>query len=211
MNESQARRRAPAMSAEQRRAMIVTAALPLVIEYGPLVTTAKIARAAGIGEGTIFRVFTDKEALLAACLEEALRPDDTVAHLEGIALDQPLRSRLMEAAEVMRGYMNRIGDVAGALASVGKTARISDAEDMEEGRRQREEGLAAPRAALAALLEPDRDVLRLEPERLADLFQLMLMSAGRLVASQPLDDEELVDLFLNGAVTSGGDERGGAG
>ncbi|MDI6411285.1 TetR/AcrR family transcriptional regulator [Streptomyces albus] len=211
MNESQARRRAPAMSAEQRRAMIVTAALPLVIEYGPLVTTAKIARAAGIGEGTIFRVFTDKEALLAACLEEALRPDDTVAHLEGIALDQPLRSRLMEAAEVMRGYMNRIGDVAGALASVGKTARISDAEDMEGGRRQREEGLAAPRAALAALLEPDRDVLRLEPERLADLFQLMLMSAGRLVASQPLDDEELVDLFLNGAVTSGGDERGGAG
>ncbi|MGX9226064.1 TetR/AcrR family transcriptional regulator [Streptomyces albus] len=199
------------MSAEQRRAMIVTAALPLVIEYGPLVTTAKIARAAGIGEGTIFRVFTDKEALLAACLEEALRPDDTVAHLEGIALDQPLRSRLMEAAEVMRGYMNRIGDVAGALASVGKTARISDAEDMEGGRRQREEGLAAPRAALAALLEPDRDVLRLEPERLADLFQLMLMSAGRLVASQPLDDEELVDLFLNGAVTSGGDERGGAG
>lgn len=199
------------MSAEQRRAMIVTAALPLVIEYGPLVTTAKIARAAGIGEGTIFRVFTDKEALLAACLEEALRPDDTVAHLEGIALDQPLRSRLMEAAEVMRGYMNRIGDVAGALASVGKTARISDAEDMEGGRRQCEEGLAAPRAALAALLEPDRDVLRLEPERLADLFQLMLMSAGRLVASQPLDDEELVDLFLNGAVTSGGDERGGAG
>lgn len=199
------------MSAEQRRAMIVTAALPLVIEYGPLVTTAKIARAAGIGEGTIFRVFTDKEALLAACLEEALRPDDTVAHLEGIALDQPLRSRLMEAAEVMRGYMNRIGDVAGALAPVGKAARISDAEDMEEGRRQREEGLAAPRAALAALLEPDRDVLRLEPERLADLFQLMLMSAGRLVASQPLDDEELVDLFLNGAVTSGGDERGGAG
>ncbi|MEW2456650.1 TetR/AcrR family transcriptional regulator [Streptomyces albus] len=211
MNESQTRRRAPAMSAEQRRAMIVTAALPLVIEYGPLVTTAKIARAAGIGEGTIFRVFTDKEALLAACLEEALRPDDTVAHLEGIALDQPLRSRLTEAAEVMRGYMNRIGDVAGALAPVGKAARISGAEDMEEGQRQREEGLAAPRAALAALLEPDREVLRLEPERLADLFQLMLMSAGRLVASQPLDDEELVDLFLNGAVTSGGDERGGAG
>ncbi|MEU2082677.1 TetR/AcrR family transcriptional regulator [Streptomyces albus] len=211
MNESQARRRAPAMSAEQRRAMIVTAALPLVIEYGPLVTTAKIARAAGIGEGTIFRVFTDKEALLAACMEEALRPDDTVTHLEGIALDQPLRSRLMEAAEVMRGYMNRIGDVAGALAPVGKAARIPGGGNTEEGRRQREEGLAAPRAALAALLEPDRDVLRLEPERLADLFQLMLMSAGRLVASQPLDDEELVDLFLNGAVTSGSGERGGAG
>src|SRR5690349_12521793 len=72
------RRRAPAMDADQRRAMIVAAALPLVVEYGASVTTAKIARAAGIGEGTIFRVFPDKETLLKACVAEAVRPDDTV-------------------------------------------------------------------------------------------------------------------------------------
>ncbi|MEV5460280.1 DUF6069 family protein [Streptomyces cellulosae] len=34
--------------------MIVQAAVPLITEYGSAVTTAKIARAAGIGEGTIF-------------------------------------------------------------------------------------------------------------------------------------------------------------
>ncbi|MBO8194051.1 TetR/AcrR family transcriptional regulator [Streptomyces oryzae] len=190
------------MDPDQRRAMIVSAALPLVVEYGPMVTTAKIARAAGIGEGTIFRVFSDKEALLAACMEEALRPDATIAHLEGISLDQPLAARLTEAAEVLRGHMNRIGDVAGALASLGKLSRppVSDAADVEEGNRRREAGLAAPRAALTALLEPERDQLRLSPERLADTFQLMLMSAGRLGAREPLLDAELVDLFLHGAV-----------
>ncbi|MGP3974780.1 TetR/AcrR family transcriptional regulator [Streptomyces sp. 8N114] len=211
MSEPKVRRRAPAMDPDQRRAMIVSAALPLVVEYGPLVTTAKIARAAGIGEGTIFRVFTDKEALLAACLEEALRPDDTVAHLEGISLDQPLPARLTEAAEVMRGYMNRIGDVAGALASLGKATRPPDpdAADMEEAHQQREAGLTAPRAALAALLEPEREALRLAPERLADVFQLMLMSAGRSGAPGPLDDAELVDLFLHGAMAGQSGETGG--
>ncbi len=201
------------MDPEQRRAMIVAAALPLVIEYGPLVTTAKIARAAGIGEGTIFRVFTDKEALLAACLEEALRPDDTLAHLEAISLDQPLPDRLTEAAEVMRGHMDRIGDVAGALASVGKAARppAADAESPEEGRHRREAGLAAPRAALTSLFEPERDVLRMAPERLAETFQLLLMSAGRPGAPQPLEDGELVDLFLRGALIAGPKRSGEGG
>ncbi|UNZ20410.1 TetR/AcrR family transcriptional regulator [Streptomyces sp. 891-h] len=213
MGETTGRRRAPAMDPEQRRAMIVSAALPLVVEYGPLVTTAKIARAAGIGEGTIFRVFTDKEALLAACMDEALRPDDTVAHLEGISLDQPLAARLTEAAEVLRGYMNRIGDVAGALASLGKATRPPGpgAKGMEEGQRQREAGLAAPRAALAALLEPDREVLRLAPERLAEIFQLMLMSAGRSPSPEPLGDAELVDLFLHGALAGQSAEPGAEG
>ncbi|MBQ0865556.1 TetR/AcrR family transcriptional regulator [Streptomyces sp. A73] len=188
------------MDPEQRRAMIISAALPLVVEYGPLVTTAKVARAAGIGEGTIFRVFTDKEELLAACLEEALRPDDTVARLGGISLDQPLAARLVEAAGVMRGHMNRIGEVAGALASRGKVEQARTA-DMEEGQRAREAGLAAPRAALAALLEPEREALRLAPERLADLFQLMLMSAGRS-GVRDVSDAEIVDLFLHGALSA---------
>ncbi|MFG3256389.1 TetR/AcrR family transcriptional regulator [Streptomyces sp. NPDC048172] len=211
MAETPARRRAPAMSPDQRRAMIVTAALPLVVEYGAAVTTAKIARAAGIGEGTIFRAFEDKDALLAACMEEVVRPDDTVAHLGAVALDQPLAGRLTEAAEVMRGYMNRIGDVAGALASVGKLSRQPPGEGGGTPP-DREAGLAAPRAALAALFEPDREALRLSPERLADAFQMLLMSTGRPGAPEPLSMEELVELFLHGALTERGalGERGSA-
>ncbi|WP_078893942.1 TetR/AcrR family transcriptional regulator [Streptomyces sp. NRRL S-1022] len=202
------RRRAAPMEPDQRRAMIVAAALPLVVEYGSSVSTAKIARAAGIGEGTIFRAFADKDALLAACMAEAVRPDDTVAHLESIALDQPLTARLTEAAEVMQGYMTRLGAVAGALAATGRLERTAPSPSGKDGRSpDREAGLAAPRAALAALFEPDRDALRLAPERLADAFQLMLMSAGRPGAPDPLTTEELVGLFLYGALTTPGEAR----
>ncbi|QLH19857.1 TetR/AcrR family transcriptional regulator [Streptomyces sp. Rer75] len=198
------RRRAPAMDPDQRRKMIVAAALPLVVEYGAAVTTAKIARAAGIGEGTIFRVFPDKDTLLAACVAEATRPDDAVAHLEAIDLDQPLTTRLTEAAEVMRGHMTRIG----ALAATGRLERRPPGESAEGGGLpDREAGLAAPRAALAALLEPDRESLRLAPERLADSFQLLLMFAGRSGVNDPLTTDELVDLFLHGALTGPGEGR----
>ncbi|GAA3601462.1 hypothetical protein GCM10022419_102160 [Nonomuraea rosea] len=111
------------MSPEQRREMIVRAALPLVVEYGTSVTTAQVARAAGIGEGTIFRAFGDKDALLAACMAEAQRPDDTLAHVAGISLDLPLAERLIEATETLRGYLSRMGAVAGALAASGGLRR----------------------------------------------------------------------------------------
>ncbi|TYB64441.1 TetR/AcrR family transcriptional regulator [Nonomuraea sp. PA05] len=111
------------MSPEQRREMIVRAALPLVVEYGTSVTTAQIARAAGIGEGTIFRAFGDKETLLAACMAEAARPDDTLAHVAAISLDLPLAERLEEAADTLRGYLARMGAVAGALAASGGLRR----------------------------------------------------------------------------------------
>jgi AcrR family transcriptional regulator len=111
------------MKPEQRRAMIVAAALPLVVEYGAGVTTAQIARAAGVGEGTIFRAFADKDELLAACMAAALRLDDTLAHLDSVSLDQPLADRLVEAAEALTGYLARMGAVAGALHASGAAPR----------------------------------------------------------------------------------------
>ena len=66
------------MSPEQRRTMIVAAALPLVAEHGAAVTTSQIARAAGIGEATIFRVFADKDEVLDECMAEAVRTDHVV-------------------------------------------------------------------------------------------------------------------------------------
>jgi len=58
--------RATALPPDERRSMIVAATLPLLLEHGDRVTTKQIAEAAGIAEGTIFRVFADKDALIAA-------------------------------------------------------------------------------------------------------------------------------------------------
>jgi AcrR family transcriptional regulator len=206
MNDTTGRRRAPAMSPERRRDMIVKAALPLVVEYGTSVTTAQVARAAGIGEGTIFRAFGDKDALLAACMAEAQRPDDTLAHVAAISLDLPLADRLIEASEAMQPAPEGPSPERPSseqpsperLRSVGP-----DPERLRSARGRplnaREESMNASREALVVLFEPERDQLRLDPERLAGAFQFLIMAAGR--GPSPLSSEELVDLFLHGALT----------
>src|SRR5690348_18446345 len=66
--------RATAMSADERRKAIVDAVIPLLVEKGSEVSTREIAEAAGIAEGTIFRVFPDKRSLMLAAAEEVINP-----------------------------------------------------------------------------------------------------------------------------------------
>src|SRR5262245_30358838 len=122
MDEPTARRRAPGMSPQRRREMIVAAALPLVAEHGAALTTSQVARAAGIGEATIFRVFKDKDELLDACIAEVLRPDTAIDGIATIPLDQPLADRLVEAAAGLDAHLGRIRDVVGGLHAHGRPA-----------------------------------------------------------------------------------------
>ena len=103
------------MSTANRREMIVAAALPLLMEHGSAVTTLQIAKAAGIGEATVFRAFADKDELLNACVAAALRNDHVLAELDAVPLDQPLSARLAEAAETLHAYLHRMGAVIGAV------------------------------------------------------------------------------------------------
>jgi AcrR family transcriptional regulator len=180
------------MSPDDRRAMIVAAALPLVVEHGTAVTTAQVARAAGIGEGTVFRAFADKDALLAACLAEAQRADDTLAHVRSIDLEQPLADRLVEAVETLRGYLTRMAAVAGAVRHVGGLRR--DPATAPDPNRRRD-AMTATVDALAGLFEPEQDRLRRDPEYLARMFQHLVMAGG--------DPADLVEVFLHGAVLDG--------
>src|SRR5947207_5937676 len=93
------RHRAPAMNPDDRRAAIISAILPLLREHGANVTTSQIAQAAGIAEGTIFRVFPEKRELVLAALRTAMRGDAEVARIRQIPLDAPLAERLGAALE----------------------------------------------------------------------------------------------------------------
>jgi AcrR family transcriptional regulator len=55
------------MNPEQLRQTIVRATIPLLGEYQTL-TTAQIARTAGVGEADLLAVFADKEAVMQACV-----------------------------------------------------------------------------------------------------------------------------------------------
>jgi AcrR family transcriptional regulator len=200
MSESTtARRRAPSMTPDQRRAMIVAAALPLVAEHGSAVSTAQVARAAGIGEATIFRAFGDKDALIEACVAEALRPDSALDAIAEIPLGLPLSERLAEAARELDAHLQRMGSVIGALFATGRQPeRPPPSRDREDYR------AASTRAtveALAALLEPDADTLRLPVEQLAAVLLSQLFARHRPIPGGELTVEQHIDLFLDGART----------
>ncbi|USX48655.1 MULTISPECIES: TetR/AcrR family transcriptional regulator [Lentzea] len=119
MSEEPRRRRAPAMSPEDRREAIVQATLPLVVKAGANVTTSQIAAAAGIAEGTVFRVFKDKAELLEACVQRALHSDEEVARLDAIPSDVPLEERLTAGVAAFSGYLDRMWGLIGALRESG--------------------------------------------------------------------------------------------
>jgi AcrR family transcriptional regulator len=197
---SDGRRRAPAMSPDQRRAMIVQAALPLVAEFGAAVTTLQVARAAGIGEATVFRAFADKRALLDACIVEAMRPDRVLDELAAIALDQPLAARLSEAADALLAHLHRLGAVIGALDASGPdAARRPGPAELPSGHR-RGDAMAATRDATGDLFRPEGDRLRQPADRLAEIFLGYLFTRARMPSESPVTTGEFVDLFLHGAL-----------
>ncbi|WP_327661834.1 MULTISPECIES: TetR/AcrR family transcriptional regulator [unclassified Streptomyces] len=197
------RKRAPGMSPEQRRSMIVAAALPLVAEYGGAVTTGQIARAAGIGEATIFRVFQDKDEVLDACVAEAVSPEHVRRELASIDPEQPLTARLTDAAEAMRAHLDRMGAVVGGLYASGRRRGRPEGERPTQDGRQA--SAQAMREALSELIEPDRDALRLPPDKLATVFLGLLFTQLRSPeADLNPTPAELVDVLLHGSLAAPG-------
>jgi AcrR family transcriptional regulator len=192
------------MSPDERREMIVAAALPLLVEHGAAVSTLQIAKAAGIGEATIFRAFADKDELLNACVAAALRNDHVLAELDAVPLDQPLAARLTEAAATLHAYLERMGAVIGAVHAAGRRGDRGVPRD-RTATDDRANATERTRQAVIRLLEPDRAALRLPVEELAVVFLGMLFGRrGTLGGETPL--ETLVDVFLHGVV----DGRAGA-
>lgn len=197
--------------------MIVAAALPLVAEYGAAVTTSQIARAAGIGEATIFRAFQDKDEVLDACVAEAFGTDHVLRELATIPLDEPLTVRLTEAAEALRAHMERLGTVIGALHASGHRSGRGPGPGARDGngkgkghgdgdeppRDSRAESFAILRDAVVELIEPDRAALRLSPEKVAVAFLGLLFTRLQTPAPDadaPLTPAELIDMLLHGTL-----------
>ncbi|MPZ84420.1 MAG: TetR family transcriptional regulator [Actinophytocola sp.] len=212
MVEDEKRRRAPAMTLEQRREAIVASTVPLLVEHGGAVTTSQIAAAAGIAEGTVFRAFKDKQELLVACMRAGLNSDEEVAHIEGIERALPLADRLTEAVRAISGYLDRIWQVGQALQAAGISREaMHDRMHGDEGRAKSPEN-GPPREmlrvndAMSGLFGPDD--LRLPPAHSARLLLGLVLTnrMGTNFGTSVSEPAELVDLFLHGAIRT--DHRG---
>jgi AcrR family transcriptional regulator len=183
--------RASALPAAQRRAEIIAATLPLLLAHGPAVTTRQIAEAAGVAEGTIFRVFPTKEILIDAVVESALDMTSIDSSLGTIDPALPLEGRLIAAVDILR---RRFADILQLKTAVESMSLAGRAPSMADRRHPTD------LSGLAAVFEADRHQLRRDPLEAAYLLRGMTITGTHpaLILDQPLSSAEIVSLFLDG-------------
>ena len=185
MTQVQGRVRAAAMPLEERRSAIVAATLPLFLEQGPGLTTREIAQAAGIAEGTIFRVFDDKTALLDAVIEAALDPTPTNAAMERIDPALPLEARLTAAVEILRKRVLYLFRVFSAASGTTRGAQPERSHDLP---------------ALTAIFATEAARLTQPPSEAARVLRGLTFACVHpsFGTDDPLTSEDIVAVFLDG-------------
>jgi AcrR family transcriptional regulator len=182
--------RARRMPPAERREALINATLPLVLWHGPGVTTRQIAEAADVAEGTIFRVFDDKEALIRAVTERAFDPAPVLAEIVAVDRALPLRARLVRLVEILQSRLDTVFTLIHALGMKGPPP---------DGQRPR---LANDelREAIVELVGDDRSHLRVPPVELADALRMLVFSSTHPLINDgnPLTAEQIVGILLDG-------------
>jgi AcrR family transcriptional regulator len=184
------RARAAALPAEDRRAAIVDAVVPLIIREGTGVTTRQIADAAGIAEGTIFRVFADKQAVVDAVVDAVIDPAREIEALAAIPRDLPLEARLAAAVALLQ---RRVDVIWQLMAAVDMTKSL--AERRRAGRRN-----DAPEIlALADLIAPDAGQLRIDAAKAGQMLRSLTWATSHpAFVDDPSSPADVVSILLDG-------------
>ena len=115
---------------EERRRDIIAAALPLFETEGFSVSTKRIADAAGIAEGTIFRVFPTKEDLLRAAMASYMDLGDLIDKIDAIDPARSLEDKISEILDIVQESATRVRTFM--LAMRGR--RIASTHTMDDDR-----------------------------------------------------------------------------
>ena len=194
------------MPAEERRRAIVEAVLPVILETGSMPSTREIAAAAGVAEGTIFRVFDDKPALLHAVAEHVLNPPGREEAFRSMVLELPdLRAKIRLVVDRMQETSRRAMTVLMVLRQqMGQQPGAGHLPKPTEDRQGPPEFIVRANEVLLERLvfvfDQHRDELRTDPETAALVLRSLVFGAQHpgMTGPAPLTPDQIADVVLHG-------------
>ena len=188
------RTRATPMPPDERKRAIVEAVLPLLLEHGKDTTTRQIAKAAGIAEGTIFRVFASKDEIFEEAFALAFDPHGFIADIAAVDVGLPLRERLLVLTDLLQKRFLKIFKLMTAMAMAKPPERHRD--------RALHEWRDHMLDLMVGLLEPDADQFRLPLDEVVHTLRLLTFSGSHPHISDQrlLTPDEIVDVILSGTL-----------
>lgn len=181
------------MAPADRREALVAVTLELLREHGRDVTTRQIAEAAGIAEGTIFRVVACKEDLVDAAISRAFEPGDLVARIEGIDVALPLRERLVALARILQ---ERVLATSSLMQKVGLVRPPDHEHDSDEAAARRRQVADLMTGVVAG----DAERLDVPVDHFVHVLRLLCFAGSHqhIADGRLLSPEEIVDTVLSG-------------
>lgn len=183
----------PRLSSADRRAQIIEAVTPAVLEHGIAITTRQLAEAAGVAEGTLFKAFGDKESLLLALAEYHLATDGSGE--SGVLALDTLEDVVTWTLGVLVDRMRFIFRLVMALGPIGQRAAADAKADFE-----------ASKHRLSERFVPFQDELRVPPVVAAEVVRTLAWAAathwGEESAVSSVDD--ILQVLLHGIVRTDG-------
>lgn len=198
-------RRAPSLPPDERRAAIIDAAIPLLRRSGRRVTTREIADAAGIAEGTIFRVFDTKDDLIQAVVEHVLDVSETVDAILAIDGLQPLHEKVRSCVTILSTRLKSVFEIMVALHPRGPDSP-QDGQQQDPARPHghphgpNDQRQAELLNAIATIFEPDLTGLTCTPHRAAGLLRILAFSGAHpmIAGNEHLTADEIATVLLHG-------------
>lgn len=193
--------RAKPLSREERRAAILEAVIPLLLEKGAAVTTSEMAEAAGIAEGTIFRAFADKATLLHEAVKVTMDPLPLREILQRISAADPFEDQVLAATAALLGYFERGAALMGILRGMSPPEARTGASP----RRRAFDSQAVITEDLTAIMARRRDRLSVTPGQAAVILRGLVFTNVHpwLAPDEKLTVRQIVAVLLSGVLPEG--------